>query len=105
MNKLVKAILWLVAGALCALAALVGFGMWANARAVERATDLCSHIQAGTSGQAALELGRSRASRQLAAPADELRFFFQGWVFNGAICIVKLQAGAVAATRVEVPDD
>ena len=100
MAKVRGSLLWIVAGLLAAFAAAVALGAWANASAKTRATMLCAQIQPGHPAQAAQELRRGQARRQLASAPNGLHFFFQGWVFNGAVCVVTLQSGVVAEAKV-----
>jgi hypothetical protein len=104
MKKLLRVLALIVAVPLVLVGIAVAVGLYVNARAEHEAESLCSSIKAGTVEDQAVALGRAKSARHLQA-GNEHKFFFQGWVFNGAECVVHVNAGKVVSAAAATIED
>jgi hypothetical protein len=104
MKKLLRIVGLLIAVPVALLGIAVAAALYLNDRAEREAGALCTSIEVGSTQAQAVTLGRARGGRHSQA-GSEHRFFFQGWVFNGAQCVVQIQAGkVVSASAVTIED-
>jgi len=82
----------------------IAVALFMNDRAERGARSLCSSISVGSAEDAAVTLGRAKSGRHSQA-GSEHKFFFQGWVFNGAECVVRVNAGKVVSTETATIED
>ena len=96
----------LAALALGGVAALVGWGLYANQRAADAARDFCAASPVGSAAAEVTARAEAAGLRQGPTREPEGRdFYFQGWVFNAAVCHIDIQKGRVAATATRMEGD
>lgn len=104
MKKLLRVLALIVAVPLVLVGFAVAAGFYMNERAEHEAQSLCSSIKVGSAEAHAVALGRATSGRHLQA-GNEHRFFFQGWVFNGTECAIRVNAGSVVSVAVATVGD
>ncbi len=88
------------------LAALVSVGIYANQRAAGEAARFCAQSPAGADPALAIARAEAAGVRRVPLPAgagDD--YYFQGWVFNAAVCRLEVANGRVVATAVRTEGD
>ena len=104
MTKALHVLALLIGIPVVLLAAAVAAGLYLNQRAEADAGTFCSSINVGMPEADAVALGQA-STRRHSQSGNEHRFFFQGWVFNGSECIVRVEAGKVVAAKASIVDD
>ena len=104
MKAFLRVLMWLVGVGIGGIGLLVGIGMFMNSRAESAARDLCAALPAGTPEADAVREGESRTWRHFKTDGTH-QFVFQGWVFNGVECVLRVEGGKVVATEVRESAD
>jgi hypothetical protein len=104
MQKMLRVLALVLAVPVLLLGIAIAVGLYMNERAERAAQSLCASIQAGSAEDEAVTLGRANSGRHLQA-GSEHKFFFQGWVFNGAECVVRVNAGKVVSAAAATTGD
>lgn len=92
----------LILGLLALMVLAIAFGLYANHRASNAAEHFCGQIALGSNLAESVELARSEGVRYIESLHQ---FYFQGWMFNAALCIVTVEDNKVMSKRVEMRGD
>jgi hypothetical protein len=104
MKKWLRVLAFIFALSVVLVSIAVAVGLSMNQHAEHEARSLCASIPVGSAEDVALALGGAKSGRHAQA-GSEHRFFFQGWVFNGAECVVRVNAGKVVSVAVTSLED
>ena len=81
---------------------VIVIGIYSNHRAVFAAKHFCDQIALGSDLSLSVQLAKASGIRYI-EPLHQ--FYFQGWVFNAAICSVTVNGNKVSSKRVEMRGD
>jgi hypothetical protein len=102
LRKLLKVTAKLFLGLSVIFALVIAIGMYSNHRALKAAEHFCDQIALGSDITQIVQTADASGIRYI----EPLRqFYFQGWVFNAAICEVKVENNKISSKRVEMRGD
>lgn len=78
---------------------VIAIGVYANHRAIKAAEHFCDQIAVGSNLSQSVEAAKAAGVRHI-EPLHQ--FYFQGWVFNAALCIVEVEDNKVLSKRIEM---
>ena len=102
LRKLIAIIVKLFIGIAALITVAMAIGLYSNHRALKAAEHFCGQIALGSNLSKSVELAKSEGIRYIESLHQ---FYFQGWVFNAALCIVTVEEDKIISKQVEMRSD